>query len=211
MAPTKPVSLGFPALGEAMDVYSPAGEPLRGEVGELVCTRAWPGMTRGVWGDDERYLETYWRRFPGVWTHGDWASIDEDGYWFLHGRSDDTLNIAGKRIGPAELESAALDHPSVAEAAAIGVPHEVKGETAWIFCALKPGAEEDPEGIKAAVAAVLGKAFAPERVLFVSALPKTRSAKIVRRAVRAKALGEDPGDVSTLENPETLEEIADAV
>ena len=153
-APTKPVSLGFPALGQAMDVYSPEGEPLRGEVGELVCTRAWPGMTRGVWGDDERYLETYWRRFPGVWTHGDWASVDEDGYWFLHGRSDDTLNIAGKRIGPAELESAALDHPSVAEAAAIGVPHEVKGETAWIFVALKPGAEEDADGIKAAVAAV---------------------------------------------------------
>src|SRR5688500_334853 len=208
MDPAKPVSLGFPALGQAMDVYSPEGKPLRGEVGELVCTRAWPGMTRGIWGDDERYLETYWRRFPGVWTHGDWASVDEDGYWYLHGRSDDTLNIAGKRIGPAELESAALDHPSVAEAAAIGVPHEVKGETAWIFCALKPGAEEDAEGVKAAVAAVLGKAFAPERVLYVTALPKTRSAKIVRRAVRAKALGEDPGDLSTLENPEVLEEIA---
>ena len=207
----KPVSLGFPALGQAMDVYSPAGESLRGEVGELVCTRPWPGMTRGIWGDDERYLETYWRRFPGVWTHGDWASVDEDGYWYLHGRSDDTLNIAGKRIGPAELESAALDHPSVAEAAAIGVPHEVKGETAWIFCALKPGAEEDADGVKAAVAAALGKAFTPERVLFVSALPKTRSAKIVRRAVRAKALGEDPGDLSTLENPDTLEEIANAV
>ena len=206
--PSKPVSLGFPALGQAMDVYSPEGKPLRGEVGELVCTRAWPGMTRGIWGDDERYLETYWRRFPGVWTHGDWASIDEDGYWYLHGRSDDTLNIAGKRIGPAELESAALDHPSVAEAAAIGVPHEVKGETAWIFCALKPGAEKDPDGIKAAVSAALGKPFAPDRVLFVSALPKTRSAKIVRRAVRAKALGEDPGDLSTLENPDVLEEIA---
>jgi acetyl-CoA synthetase len=206
--PSKPVSLGFPALGQAMDVYSPEGKPLRGEVGELVCTRAWPGMTRGIWGDDERYLETYWRRFPGVWTHGDWASVDEDGYWFLHGRSDDTLNIAGKRIGPAELESAALDHPSVAEAAAIGVPHEVKGETAWIFCALAPGAEEDPDGVKAAVAAVLGKPFAPERVLYVTALPKTRSAKIVRRAVRAKALGEDPGDLSTLENPDVLEEIA---
>jgi acetyl-CoA synthetase len=210
MAPAKPVSLGFPALGQAMDVYSPDGKPLRGEVGELVCTRAWPGMTRGIWGDDERYLETYWRRFPGVWTHGDWASIDEDGYWYLHGRSDDTLNIAGKRIGPAELESAALDHPSVAEAAAIGVPHEVKGEVAWIFCALRPGEEEDADGIKATVAAALGKAFAPERVLFVSALPKTRSAKIVRRAVRAKALGEDPGDVSTLENPEVLAEIAKA-
>jgi acetyl-CoA synthetase len=211
MAPTKPVSLGFPALGQAMDVYGPDGAPLRGEVGELVCTRAWPGMTRGIWGDDERYLETYWRRFPGVWTHGDWASIDADGYWFLHGRSDDTLNIAGKRIGPAELESAALDHPSVAEAAAIGVPHEVKGETAWLFCALKPGAEQDPDGIKAAVAAALGKPFAPERILFVSALPKTRSAKIVRRAVRAKALGEDPGDLSTLENPDVLEEIEHVV
>jgi acetyl-CoA synthetase len=210
-APTKPVSLGFPALGQAMDVYSPEGRSLRGEVGELVCTRAWPGMTRGIWGDDERYLETYWRRFPGVWTHGDWASVDEDGYWFLHGRSDDTLNIAGKRIGPAELESAALDHPGVAEAAAIGVPHEVKGEVAWVFCALKPGAAEDAEGVKSAVSAALGKAFAPERVLFVSALPKTRSAKIVRRAVRATALGEDPGDLSTLENPETLEEIANAV
>ncbi len=143
MAPSKPVSLGFPALGQEMEVYSPEGKPLRGEVGELVCRNAWPAMTRGIWGDDERYLESYWRRFPGVWTHGDWASIDEDGYWYLHGRSDDTLNIAGKRIGPAELESAALDHPSVAEAAAIGVPHAVKGETAWIFVALKPGAEED--------------------------------------------------------------------
>ena len=110
--------------------------PVRGEVGELVCKRPWPGMTRGIWRDPERYLETYWRRFPGVWTHGDWASVDEDGYWFLHGRSDDTLNIAGKRIGPAELESAAVGHPAVAEAAAIGVPHEVKGEVAWLFCVL---------------------------------------------------------------------------
>ena len=209
--PTKPVLARLPGArpGDGRLLARGQAAPRRGRRARLHA--AWPGMTRGVWGDDERYLETYWRRFPGVWTHGDWASIDEDGYWFLHGRSDDTLNIAGKRIGPAELESAALDHPSVAEAAAIGVPHEVKGETAWIFVALKPGAEEDADGIKAAVAAALGKAFAPERVLFVSALPKTRSAKIVRRAVRAKALGEDPGDLSTLENPETLEEIANAV
>ena len=93
--PVKPVALGFPALGCDVDVVDAAGEPLRGEVGELVCRRPWPGMTRGIWGDDERYLETYWRRFPGLWAHGDWASIDADGYWFLHGRSDDTLNIAG--------------------------------------------------------------------------------------------------------------------
>ena len=109
--PIKPVSLGFPALGEDMDVFDAEGRSVRGEVGELVCKRPWPGMTRGVWGDPDRYLETYWRRFPGVWTHGDWASVDEDGYWYLHGRSDDTLNIAGKRIGPAELESAAVAHP----------------------------------------------------------------------------------------------------
>jgi acetyl-CoA synthetase len=209
--PIKPVSLGFPALGLDMDVFDPEGRPLRGEVGELVCKGPWPGMTRGLWGDPERYLDTYWRRFPGVWTHGDWASVDADGYWFLHGRSDDTLNIAGKRIGPAELESAAVSHPAVAEAAAVGVPHEVKGEVAWIFCVRKPGEEVVESDVAAKVAEVLGKAFAPERVVFVGSLPKTRSAKIVRRAVRAQVLGKDPGDLSSLENPDSLEEIARAV
>ena len=211
MRPTKACSVGFPALGEDMDVLDDRGHSIRGEVGELVCKRAWPGMTRGIWGDPERYLETYWRRFPGVWTHGDWASVDEDGYWFLHGRSDDTLNIAGKRIGPAELESAAVNHPAVIEAAAIGMPHEVKGEVAWLYCVLAPGAEATDAEVSAAVTDELGKAFAPDRVVFVSALPKTRSAKVVRRAVRARALGLDPGDLSTLENPESLEEIARAV
>src|SRR5438132_6162117 len=210
----KPVALGFPALGQDMDVLGPDGEPVRGEVGELVCRRPWPGMTRGIWGDKERYLDSYWRRFPGVWTHGDWASVDDDGYWFLHGRSDDTLNIAGKRIGPAELESAAVSHGSVTEAAAIGVPHDVKGEVAWIFCVLKPAVEAGPalsQEIAAAVAGDLGKAFKPDWIVFVSALPKTRSAKIVRRAVRARALGQDPGDLSSLENPDALDEIARAV
>ena len=211
MNATKPCSVGFPALAEDMDVFDDSGQSVRGEVGELVCKRAWPGMTRGIWGDPERYLETYWRRFPGVWTHGDWASVDEDGYWFLHGRSDDTLNIAGKRIGPAELESAAVDHSAVAEAAAIGVPHEVKGEVAWLYCVLAPGAETTEAEVKEAVSHELGKAFSPDRVIFVTALPKTRSAKIVRRAVRARALGQDPGDLSTLENPEALEEITRVV
>src|SRR5438876_7119135 len=210
--PIKACSLGGPALGMAMDVVDGEGNSLvgTGEVGELVCRKPFPGMTRGFWRDPERYLETYWRRLPGVWVHGDWASVDEDGYWFLHGRSDDTLNIAGKRVGPAELESAVVAHPAVAEAAAVGVPHEVKGETAWIFCALVPRAEPSEEleaELRALVSAELGKAFAPERILFVGALPKTRSAKIVRRAVRAKAVGADPGDLSSLENPETLAEI----
>ncbi|MEX2211948.1 MAG: AMP-binding protein [Gaiellaceae bacterium] len=212
--PIKECSLGFPALGLDMDVFDQEGNPLRGEVGELVCKRPWPGMTRGVWGDPERYLETYWRRFPGVWRHGDWASIDEDGYWYLHGRSDDTLNIAGKRIGPAELESAATGHPAVAEVAAVGVPHELKGEVAWLFCVLKPGIEPSEElarEVTKAVTNALGRAFKPERVEFVGSLPKTRSAKIMRRAVRAKALGEDLGDLSSLENPEALEEIARVV
>src|SRR3989449_877839 len=138
--PVKAVALGFPALGQDMDVFGPDGPPGRGEGGELVCKRPWARTARRILGDDERYLDAYWRRFPGVWTHGDWASIDEDGYWFLHGRSDDTLNIAGKRIGPAELESAAVAHPDVAEAAAVGVPHQVKGEVAWVFCVAKTGA-----------------------------------------------------------------------
>jgi acetyl-CoA synthetase len=209
--PVKPVALGFPALGQDMDVVDPLGRPIRKQVGELVCRRPWPGMTRGVWGDDERYLETYWRRFPGVWTHGDWASVDEDGYWFLHGRSDDTLNIAGKRIGPAELESAAIGSGIVAEAAAIGVPHAVKGEVAWIFCVPKPGEKQKDARVEEAVTDVLGKAFKPDRILWVTALPKTRSAKIVRRAVRARVLGKDPGDLSSLENPESLQEISRAI
>ena len=211
IAPLKACSLGFPALGQDVDVFDANGQPVRGEVGELVCKRPWPGMTRGVWGDPERYLDTYWRRWPGVWTHGDWASIDDDGYWFLHGRSDDTLNIAGKRIGPAELESAAVGSGVVAEAAAVGIPHEVKGEVAWIFCVAKPGVEADTTRVAEAVSKELGKAFRPERIVWVSSLPKTRSAKIVRRAVRAQALGTDPGDLSSLENPDALEEIARAV
>jgi acetyl-CoA synthetase len=209
--PIKPVALGFPALGQDMDVVDALGESVRGEVGELVCRRPWPGMTRGVWGDDARFLETYWSRFPGVWTHGDWASVDADGYWFLHGRSDDTLNIAGKRIGPAELESAAIGSGIVAEAAAIGVPHAVKGEVAWIFCIVKPGESRTDERVTDAVTGVLGKAFKPDRIVWVDALPKTRSAKIVRRAVRARVLGKDPGDLSSLENPESLDAIGEAI
>jgi acetyl-CoA synthetase len=135
--------------------------------------------------------------------------VDEDGYWFLHGRSDDTLNIAGKRIGPAEIESAVVAHPAVSEAAAVGVPHDVKGEVIWVFCVVSPGAEQPKaDELRGLVAAELGKAFSPERIVFVSGLPKTRSAKIVRRAVRATALGKDPGDMSSVENPEVLQEIA---
>ena len=204
----KSCTLRGPALGMDVDVWGPDGKPVpAGDVGELVCKQPWPAMTRGVWGDDERYLDTYWRRWPGVWVHGDWASIDEDGFWFLHGRSDDTLSVAGKRLGPAEVESALASHPGVVESAAVGVPHDVKGETIWCFVIVKPDVERSDElgrELRDVVADQLGKAFAPSKVLFVDELPKTRSAKIVRRAIRAAAIGEDPGDLSSLENPASL-------
>jgi acetyl-CoA synthetase len=211
--PLKACSLGGPALGMAVDVFGSDGEPVRGDVGELVCTKPWPGMTRGIWGDPDRYIEAYWSRWPDVWVHGDWASIDADGEWYLHGRSDDTMNVAGKRIGPAEVESALVEHPDVVEAAVIGVPDDVKGEAIWCYCVL--GADASPDdttrsSISDHVAARLGGPFRPGAVRFVSELPKTRNAKVLRRAVRAAALGKEQGDLSNLENPSALDEIASA-
>ncbi len=171
-------------------------------------------MTRGVWKDPDRYLAAYWSRWPDVWVHGDWATVDEDGFWFLHGRSDDTMNVAGKRLGPAEVESALAFHPSVAESAAVGVPHDVKGEAIWCFVVTKPGVERSDElaaELQGVVAQHLGKAFKPDRVLFVDELPRTRSAKIVRRAIRASVMGQDPGDLSSLENPAALDAIRDSL
>jgi acetyl-CoA synthetase len=210
ISPLKPCTLRGPSLGMDIDVVDANGEPVaRGQVGELVCRQPWPAMTRGVWGDPERYLDTYWRRFPGVWVHGDWASVDDDGFWFLHGRSDDTISLAGKRLGPAEVESVLADHEAVAEAAAVGIPHEVKGEAVWCFVVPRP--DTDRDGLDAALADLvaehLGKAFRPSRVVLVDELPRTRSAKIVRRAIRAAVSGEDPGDLSSLENPWALDAI----
>src|SRR5947208_12826628 len=139
----------------AVDVWDANGKPVSAsEVRELVCTKPWPAMTRGVWGDPERYLDAYWRRWPGVWVHGDWATIDEDGFWFLHGRSDDTMNVAGKRLGPAEVESAVIDHEAVAESAAVGIPHDVKGEAIWCFVVIKRG-YEGGKGLAGELAAIV--------------------------------------------------------
>jgi acetyl-CoA synthetase len=211
----KPTTLRGPSLGMDVDVVDAAGAPVGpNEVGELVCRQPWPAMTRGIWGDPERYLDAYWRRFPGVWVHGDWATRDEDGFWFLHGRSDDTLSVAGKRLGPAEVESALSSHPAVAESAAVGVPHPLKGEAIWCFVVPTPDASPDPalaKDLRNVVADHLGRSFLPGRVVFVPQLPKTRSAKIVRRAIRAVALGEDPGDLSTLEDPAALERVREAL
>jgi len=208
----KACTLRGPALGMDVDVWGPDGRPVpAGEVGELVCKKPWPGMTRGIWKDPKRYLDTYWSRWPDIWVHGDWASIDRDGFWFLHGRSDDTMNVAGKRVGPAEVESALAHHAAVAESAAVGIPDEIKGEVIWCFVVAKPGWKRNEAlagELSGEVTGHLGKAFKPGRVLFVDELPKTRSAKIVRRALRAVAMGRDPGDLSSLENPGALDAIA---
>jgi acetyl-CoA synthetase len=208
--PLTPMTLGGPALGMAVDVFDDDGTPVRGEVGELVCTKPWPGMTRGLWRAPERYLDTYWSRWPDVWFHGDWALVDDEGQWFLRGRSDDTIKVAGKRLGPAEVESALVAHPAVAEAAAVGVPHELKGQALWCYVVLAAGVEPSEETRRAltdAVADALGKSFRPSEVRFTTALPKTRSAKVVRRAIRAAAVGTDPGDLSSLEDPAALDAV----
>jgi acetyl-CoA synthetase len=208
--PIKPASLGGPSLGVAAEVFDEEGRAVRESVGELVCTAPWPGMTRGLYRDPERYFATYWNRWPNVWVHGDWASIDADGCWFLHGRSDDTIKVAGKRLGPAEVESALVTHPKVTEAAAVGVPDEHKGEALWAYVVLVPG-EDGDETLRAelseVVGAQLGRPFRPDVVRFVDALPKTRNAKVLRRAVRAAATGEDPGDLSSLEEMAAIEAI----
>jgi acetyl-CoA synthetase len=210
--PLKVCSLGGPSLGMDVDVFDPQGRSLRDGVGELVCRQPWPAMTRGVYRDPERYIESYWSMYPGVWRHGDWARADSDGQWFLLGRSDEALNVAGKRVGPAEVESELLSHPAVAEAATIGVPDGTKGEAIWCFWTPVDPAGDDVSGeLSQLVTDRLGRPFKPGRVVRVSQLPRTRSAKILRRAVRAVAIGEDPGDMSGAENPEALDVLREAL
>ena len=204
----RPCSFAGPVPGMAADVVDAEGNPVRGEVGELVIRNPWPGMTRGFWGDRERYLETYWNRFEGLWVHGDWAYVDpQDDLWYVLGRSDDTIKVAGKRLGPAEVESVLVGHPAVAESAAIGVPDELKGEALVCFVILRPGhtgSDELMNELKDLVAGALGKPLRPKEIHFVADLPRTRNAKILRRVVRSVYTGRDPGDLSALENPSAL-------
>jgi len=210
LTPMKPCGFSGPLPGMAADVVDENGKSVRGRVGELVIREPWIGMTRGFWRDPQRYIESYWSRWPDVWVHGDWAAVDDDGLWYILGRSDDTIKIAGKRVGPAEVESILVAHPQVSEAAAVGVPDPIKGEALVCFCVLRKGANGDvglAAELKGNVARDLGKALAPRDVLFVGDIPKTRNAKVMRRIVRAAYIGEKLGDTSALENPASLEEI----
>ncbi|MFL2857323.1 MAG: AMP-binding protein [Planctomycetota bacterium] len=210
--PITETSLQSAGLGMNIDVFNDAGESVEEEVGYLVCKSPAPSMTRSLWKADGKYIETYWSRFPGIWNHGDWARRDRDGQWYLFGRADDTLNIAGRRVGPGEVESALIDHDAVSEAAAIGVPDDLKGTELVCFVVLHSGQEETDDlrnELKAQVVEALGKVDRPRSVFFVDDLPKTRSAKIVRRLIRARHLGEkDLGDLTSVANPEALEGIA---
>lgn len=208
--PLKAAAFAGPCPGIAADVFDEKGHSVTNQVGELVIKAPWIGMTRGFWKDSQRYEETYWARWPDIWVHGDWAAKDSDGLWYILGRSDDTIKVAGKRLGPAEVESILVGHKDVVEAAAIAVPDEVKGNQVVVFCVLAPNVQASEElraDLKARVVKAMGKPLAPKEILFVSDLPKTRNAKVMRRMVRAAYLGEELGDTSSLVNPEAVEEI----
>ena len=203
--PIKPCGFAAACPGIDADVLDETGRRVQGAVGELAIKAPWIGQARGFWRDPDRYLQTYWSRFPDVWVHGDWAEIDTDGHWFILGRSDDTVKIAGKRVGPAEVESILVDHADVIEAAVIGIPDELKGSAMVAFCVTNVPSAELADELKAKVAEALGKPLRPERVHFIAAIPKTRNAKLMRRVLRAAYLGEDPGDLTALENAQSLE------
>ena len=210
ITPLKPAAFAGPPPGIAADVVDEQGRPVRNQVGELVVRAPWIGMTRGFWNDPARYEETYWSRFPGTWVHGDWAAVDEDGLWYILGRSDDTIKIAGKRLGPAEVESVLVEHPAVVEAAAIGIPDALKGQALVCFCVLRPGEIGGPalaDELKGLVVSKLGKPLKPESIEFVADVPKTRNAKVMRRVIRAAYLGDPLGDLSSLENPQAVDAI----
>jgi len=214
LSPLKPCTVGGPGLAMDVDIFNEDGKPVRGEVGYVVMKKPCPSMTKGFWNDPQRYIETYWSRWPKIWYHGDWGLVDNEGFWFVLGRADDTIKVAGRRVGPGEVESALMEHPSVSEAAAIGVPDEVKGEDIACFVVLKPNVEASEslrDALKDQVATAMGKTFRPRDVRFVRQLPKTRSGKVVRRLIRSRVLGKtELGDLSTLDNPEALDEIAKA-
>lgn len=208
--PLKPCAFSAPCPGIAADVLDENGRSIRNAVGELVIKAPWIGMTRGFWKDKQRYLDTYWSRWENIWVHGDFAAVDDDGLWYILGRSDDTIKIAGKRLGPAEVESILVRHESIVEAAAIGVPHEVKGNELVLFAVTGPGVEGSDDlrqELQEMVVAEMGKPLAPKAILFVNDLPKTRNAKVMRRVIRAAYLELELGDTSSLVNPAAVEEI----
>ena len=210
VTPLKPGSATFPFPSLAAEVFDDEGHPVTGQGGNLVLTKPWPGMLVGLYKQKERYEQTYWSRFPGVYLAGDVARKDEDGYFWIQGRADDVLNVAGHRIGTAEVESALVSHPAVAEAAVVGKPDPIKGSSIQAFVILVEGAQPS-DGLKKElvkhVSVEISPIARPDSIIFVPDLPKTRSGKIMRRVVASLVKGEDPGDVTTLRTPEVVDEV----
>lgn len=206
--PIQPVTFNAALPGMDVSVYDNKGKAVLEDVGELVLRKPWVGMTKGFHKDQERYEQTYWSRFKDTWVHGDWAIENENGYFTITGRSDDVLNVAGKRLGPAEVESVLVEREEVIEAGVIGIPHEVKGEEAVAFVVLKHDPDEElMEELLLHLEQRLGKALAPKKVFAVKDLPKTRNAKVMRRAIKSAYLNKESGDLSALENPDAVKQI----
>ncbi len=210
--PLKPCTLGGPGLGMDVDIVNAEGESIADthERGYLVARDSCPSMTKSLWEGDERYLEEYWSTWDDLWDHGDWAQKDEDGLWFLHGRADDALNVAGRKVGPAEVEGTLIEHDAVNQAAAVGVPDDTTGTAVVAYVVLEDGHEasdELREELRELVGEEMGKPFRPREVLFVREFPKTQSGKILRRAIASVYRGEELGDMSSIDNPDALDEI----
>ncbi len=201
--PLKPGSGTRPFFGQEAEIVDEHGKPVKdGEEGYLVLTKPWPAMLRTIYNDPDRYVDQYWRKYPGKYTTGDSAKKDKDGYFWIIGRVDDVIKVSGYRLGTAEVESALVSHPAIAEAAVIGLPHELKGQSIFAYCILREGfkaTESLPEEVRNHVAQHLGPIAKPEKITFVDKLPKTRSGKIMRRVLKARAQGLSEGDISTLE------------
>lgn len=213
ITPLKPGSATKPLPGFSADVLDEKGKSAKKTGGNLVLTKPWPAMFRGIYREPKRYKETYWSRFANKYLAGDIARKDKDDYFWVQGRADDVLNVAGHRIGNSEIESALVSHKAVAEAAVIGKPHKIKGESITAFVVLKKNikpVEKLRTELKEHVAKEIGKIVKPEEIFFVQDLPKTRSGKIMRRVIKSKALKQPVGDISTLANPEAVEEIGKA-
>jgi len=209
---TKPGSATIPFPGISAELVDNAGQPLKKGGGLLTITEPWPGMLRTIYGDDERYRQTYWSRFPGRYFAGDGAKVDEDGYWWILGRVDDVLNVAGHRIGTMEVESALVDHPAVAEAAVVGKAHDLKGQALAAFVTLKEGRKASAElkdDLKDHVTRKIGAIARPDDILFSADLPKTRSGKIMRRLLKDIAEGRALGDTTTLADPAVVSRLKD--
>ncbi len=204
----KPSTVGIPVPGMNLDVFDDDGNSLQKQNGYLVIKSPWPAMTRGLLNDDERYLETYWSKFKNIWFHGDYVYVDDDNLWYMRGRADDVINVSGHRMSTAEIEHTVISHTKISDAASISIPDELTGEAIVVFFVSDDKSDTDLESeISNYISDKIGKVAKPKHVFQLSDLPKTRTGKIMRRLLKSKLLGYDLGDLSSLENPQILDEI----